>query len=207
MLSNPNSRHVKLARAKAPIVMMRQNVPKIVDAILQVVSEAERRAIAVTQYDIVKTIFLADKAHLNRYGRPITFDDYVAMRHGPVPSLVYDLLKQNEKALSRVGEPLPWQQTKSPERGPSVFCFHSPARSPSDDVLSPSDVSALNDALTTIQSLTFSQIRRLTHEDPAYIDAWEDTDERKQCPMSYGLLFETPDFEKAEGIKFISEHI
>ena len=47
----------------------------------------------ITQYQIVKSIFFADERHLNTYGRPVTFDNYVAMPRGPVPSLVLDLLK------------------------------------------------------------------------------------------------------------------
>jgi hypothetical protein len=42
----------------------------------------------LTQCQIVKSIFLADEQHLNTYGRPVTFDNYVAMPRGPVPSLV-----------------------------------------------------------------------------------------------------------------------
>jgi hypothetical protein len=196
------------ARDKAPITRLRQNVPRVVEAILRVVTEASRRNMPLTQYDIVKTIFLADKAHLNKYGRPVTFDSYVAMRDGPVPSLAYDLLKDKQEAVRKVPSgKLPWQRTPAPELGRTVYLYHTPERGVDGDILSPSDLSALGDALTTIQSLTFSQIRRLTHEDPAYVDAWDDTGERKQYPISYGLLFETPDFEKAERIRFISEHI
>jgi hypothetical protein len=130
------------------------------------------------------------------------------MQHGPVPTLAYDLLKNKQQALRKVqGGELPWRRTPAPEFGPNVYDYHTPQRDADINVLSASDVSALDNALTTIQSLTFSQIRRLTHEDPAYVDAWEDTGERKQYPISYGLLFETPDFKKAERIKFISEHI
>ena len=56
----------------------------------------------ITQYDIVKSLFLADKAHLNRYGRPITFDNYFAMKDGPVPNLAYNLLKRDNYSLRRL---------------------------------------------------------------------------------------------------------
>src|SRR3954465_16031103 len=46
----------------------------------------------ITFYYIVKVLYYADKLHLNRFGRPILGDRYIAMEHGPVPSVVYDML-------------------------------------------------------------------------------------------------------------------
>ncbi len=40
----------------------------------------------------LKLIWLADKLHLLRYARPITFDDYFAMDNGPVASNVKNIL-------------------------------------------------------------------------------------------------------------------
>ena len=45
---------------------------------------------------MLKTLFYVDKAHLQKYGRPVTGDIYVKMSYGPVPSLAYDMLKENE---------------------------------------------------------------------------------------------------------------
>ena len=41
----------------------------------------------------LKLTFLADRYHLRKYGRPITNDQYWAMRLGPVPSGVKDLFE------------------------------------------------------------------------------------------------------------------
>lgn len=46
-----------------------------------------------TLYPVMKLIYLAEKLHLERYGRLITGDTYVAMAKGPVPSATYDLMK------------------------------------------------------------------------------------------------------------------
>jgi len=42
---------------------------------------------------LVKLVFYADRAHLAKYGRPITGGRYSAMPHGPVASSLYDDLK------------------------------------------------------------------------------------------------------------------
>ena len=71
----------------------------------------------------------------------------------------------------------------------------------------PSDVTALSDAFTAVKGMTFSQVRVLTHSDPAYIEAWKgDEDDKNAFLMSYGmLLFDSPDFETAERIQFLSK--
>lgn len=41
----------------------------------------------------LKLVFFADRYHLRKYGRPITNDQYWAMKFGPVPSGVKDLFE------------------------------------------------------------------------------------------------------------------
>lgn len=197
-----------MGRQKARVYKMRPNAPRIVNAILHLITEGSRRGIAVTQYDIVKAIFLADRAHLNKFGRPITYDEYVAMKFGPVPSAVYDLLKENKGRQAKLGIPdIPWTRRPAPEIGETCFAYENPTREPSDDVLSPSDFEELSNALTVVKSLGFQQIKRLTHEDQAYIDAWEGDSDRRQFPMSYTLLFDVPNEERAKELSFLSEHV
>jgi len=190
----------------APRVRLRENIAKTTEAIRVVISEAGRRCTRVSQYDILKTLFLADRSHLNKYGRPITYDNYFAMRDGPVASLAYNLLKEDNQTLQSYRiEHLPWVRT-GPQTGSGRYYYEVLSQNYGDDVLSPSDVSALSDALTTILSMTYSQIKKLTHDDPAYIEAWRDEGPRS-VPMSYGMLFEAPDYEMAERIQALSEMI
>ncbi len=44
-------------------------------------------------HKLFKILYFAERAHLSEYGRPITGDNYVAMKDGPVPSNVYDVLR------------------------------------------------------------------------------------------------------------------
>jgi uncharacterized phage-associated protein len=120
------------------------NGPKVREAILHVIREADRRNIRITQFGILKTLFLADRAHLNKYGRPITFDEYVAMSDGPVPSLAYDVLKEALAAWkeAKITEPL-WtvQRTKGLKN-----YYRSAVREASDEILSESDLEELSAA-------------------------------------------------------------
>ncbi len=182
------------------------NVGRILAALFHAMTEAKRRGKTVSQYDLVKTLFLADRAHLNEWGRPITYDNYAAMLHGPVPSLGYDLLKANAKAMRDHGiRAFPWTVVDQPK---NIKHFYPIENSYDVDAhLSQSDLEALNDALATVVRLGFSQIRRLTHEDPAYVDAWREDGGKAAYNMKLGLLFEEPNFEKAAMLAEYSPYV
>ncbi len=189
---------------QVPIVRLEPNVPKIVAAICFVIAEAQELGENFTQYDIVKTLFLADRSHLNDYGRPVTFDNYCAMYHGPVPSFAYDLLKGNARALQKVGEKPPWTRKKARE-----LAFHySVARRKCDlAALSSSDKQALLFAVKKIAKLGFAGAREFTHADPAWRSAWRDEGgASKSYPMDLKLFFNKPDAEAAQTVAFLSQH-
>lgn len=48
---------------------------------------------------VLKLFFFAQRYHLRKYGRLIAKDKFVAMKHGPVASLAFDIMKGNLKAI------------------------------------------------------------------------------------------------------------
>lgn len=44
-------------------------------------------------HKLFKILYFAERKHLAMYGRPITGDRYIAMKAGPVPSDIFDILK------------------------------------------------------------------------------------------------------------------
>lgn len=196
----------ELATKAIPLPALTPNVDRILAALVYVIGEAGKRGRNVSQYDLVKTLFLADRAHLNEWGRPITFDNYAAMKHGPVPSLAYDLLKANSKALKdyQIGV-LPWV-SKDQGMGKKHF-FPVEPFFPSGDYLSESDTEALSDSLGTVLRLGFGQIRRLTHEDPAYVEAWREDGGKAAYEMNLALLFDTPNAERVAHLVEYSAYV
>lgn len=67
---------------------------KLADSILYLAL----KGIELDQYKAVKLLYLADREHLRRFGRPITFDKYVAMKFGPVGSAAYDWLRSKRRS-------------------------------------------------------------------------------------------------------------
>ena len=178
------------------------NREKVLAALLFLISEASRRGKRPSQYDLVKALFLGDKSHLNNFGRPITFDQYVAMDHGPVPSFSYNCLKPDFNWNAAFGIPdAPWVS----EAEGKVHRFSPGNAEPDLRKLSKSDLDALSDAMGTILSLTFGQIRRLTHDERAYVTAWKDEEDQHAFPMDMGLLLDDDSDEGRDDLQYLAE--
>jgi len=61
---------------------------------------AKRAGGKITKLNALKLIYLADRYHLRKYGRPIFSDTYWAMPYGPVASSVKDIVGLFKKIYS-----------------------------------------------------------------------------------------------------------
>lgn len=176
---------------------------KIVEALLFLIERAQNQYKEVTQFDLVKSLFIADTAHLETYGRPVTYDNYSAMKNGPVASEAYDMLKGNYgKAHLMEQWPL-WSRTRV---SGSIYRFDRPVRAPNLKKLSTSDRSELIAAQDVVWSLGFGAVSDLTHEHRAYKAAWNKKEhpDTKAFPMNYKLLVPGDDEELVAEIAFAS---
>ena len=183
------------------MISFRVNKVKTINSLLFLIGKANERGYNPSQYDLVKSLFLADRAHLNRYGRPVTFDNYVAMTHGPVPSFAYDLLKNNFNWHNIDLDRAPWASTKDGK----VHRYSIDTQQPELRVIATSDQEALTSALSTIMSLSFGQIRKITHEDRAYVAAWKDEEDCSAFPMNMELLLDDASDEAVDDIRHLAE--
>ena len=172
---------------------------KVVESILFLLENY----VGFSQYDIVKTVFLADKSHLKKYGRPITFDTYFAMENGPVPSFTYEVLKPQFDFKKEFGEDCPWISVPDKEY-PKINKFIGTKRGANHRALSQTDMDTLKEAGGTIQLLDFEQIYRLTHEDEAYKEAWARRGDARRAQMKMQLL--GIDEKTLENLIYISNH-
>jgi len=172
------------------------DVEKAIAAVSHITSA---RLPGLTKGKICKLVFLADKLHLVRYGRPITGDDLYAMEHGPVPSQTLNLMNAFEAGaddpnVRRLAEFVALDRS-----------FHYPhyasARTPDLDSLSPSDVKALDEVIQAHGQKTFRELRLLTHECDAYKKAWEGPRTEDRALMRFEDLFEDEDPDAIEGVK------
>ncbi|MBO9766534.1 SocA family protein [Xanthomonas phaseoli pv. dieffenbachiae] len=124
-----------------------------------------------SMYSLMKMMYLADKIHLERFGRFIAGDSYVAMEQGPVPSHAYNLVKcvrgdVQDAALSEACRY--FEYTRSTHELKMKI-------QPDYDELSGSDVDCLGEVVGIYQRLGKWAVRDLSHD-----DAWAKTWQRKK---------------------------
>ncbi len=118
--------------------------------------------------DVLKLAYLADKTHLEKYGRFIFGDTYAAMERGPVPSHLYDLVKYAQES-GGYDFTIDNYRVKS-ERDADV------------NALSESDTECL-DQIISIYGKLPSWKRRQDSHDAAFDAAWKKRGNRKSVPI------------------------
>lgn len=132
----------------------------IIEAIHYLLSKVGRS----DKLKIVKLIYIADKYHLLSYGRIITNDNYFAMEHGPIGSMVLDILESNDLILddSEIAYATSFIEMIKPYdyRVKSLEC--------DNDTLSETDSEALDFAINKFGNMTGNALRRYTHKFPEW---------------------------------------
>ncbi len=109
---------------------------------------------------LIKLLYLADRAALLRWGRPITTDSYVAMDRGPVLSRVLDLAT-NEDVPGRKSV---WAQHISEPEHYAVRLVTDPG----EDELSAAEVDLLDEVFQQHGAKTRWELVDLTHKLPEW---------------------------------------
>lgn len=143
------------------------DVGKAMEAILFVATKLANP----TFHSVSKVFYFADKKHLERYGRFICGDSYVAMKHGPVPSQTYDIMKVP------VGRG--WVSPDQAELIQSAFdvsdgCRIQVKRQPELAQLSGSEIECLDESIAEHGSKSFRELTSLSHD-----AAWDSADENE----------------------------
>ncbi len=149
---------------------------------LEVIVWIAGKKTCVDVYCILKTLFFADYYHLNKYGRTISGDSYKALPYGPVASGTYDILNEDSLAIEMATEnssPLPFRK----ENKKDIKAL----RKPNLDMLSKSDIEALEHGWETVKKydFDFNQIKNKTHEYTAYKKAWARRGLLNTAPMDF----------------------
>lgn len=137
---------------------------KIVDSILYLAL----KDMEVDQYKAVKLLYLADREHLRRFGRPITFDKYVAMEFGPVASCAFDILKGKERMGVNPSN-LPFELRTLDK----ITLVQNPKRDIDRSIFSRSDLMVLDQIAEEYGNKSFGELYELTHSHFAYARAWK----------------------------------
>lgn len=172
-------------------------------AIAATIYLASKKPTEFTQAKLFKMLYFADKDHLVRHCRPITGDWYSAMKDGPVPSNLYDAFKKIEKGETTANAKVLAQSVKLDA---SIYEY---ARVEAKGVLDPmqlsqSDIESLDRVFSQYGRMTFSQVRSIAHNTPAYENAWS-----KKRPTQKGVQMKFEDFfeDDANALSGVKEEV
>ena len=144
----------------------------------------------VGRLKLLKLIFIADRYHIRKYLRPVTGDRYYAMRLGPVATYLYNVCK----GLT-TGEGLVRRGSKSNEMrlGTKEIDLND---------FSPSDIEALDFALSKFGKLDFNSLARVVHAYPEWAKFAErfakNPDGREEMTFAdfFGEQVQTPEVKR-----------
>jgi len=143
----------------------RFDAQKAIEAVLYVTQRVRDPSF----HRIAKLLYFADKHKLAACGGLVIADEYVAMKHGPVPSAVYDLLKcVRGDGAHRAGD------SARAAFGVVDSCRIAALREPNLRYFSQADLESLDFALREYGQLPFDELTRLSHD-----GAWQSADENE----------------------------
>lgn len=138
-------------------VRAKRRYRKTIEALLYLANKDERL------YWVLKMIWLAERNHLSKHGAMILGDDYIAMNHGPVPSLAYAIIQDVRREVGYGFEdPNPESVFETPDNRTIT-----PMREANTSLLSQSELECLDDAYNSLKDRSFGAIKRFSHT-PSY---------------------------------------
>lgn len=139
------------------------------NVVLYILSKSPERS--MNRLKLVKLIWLADRLHINKYGRKITKTSYVAMPHGPVASEILDLLKSDSDAIKPLGT------------------NNVALENPDLKYLSSTDIESLDYIYDSLKDNDRFELRDFSHLFPEW-KRFEDLLNDKSLPNSYPMIEE-----------------
>ncbi|MBN1306186.1 MAG: SocA family protein [Anaerolineales bacterium] len=161
----------------------------------QKATEAATTLLALTETQkadylwIIKMLYFIDREALQRWERPITYDSYVAMPHGPVLSTIYNIIKKNYPSVV-------WKRyivTRPKDHEVSLNGSPAPRRK-----LSEAEAELINEMYRRYGHLSGKELEDLSH----HLPEWHDP-KGSSTPITLPALLKVLD-NKPEDIERIS---
>lgn len=137
------------------------------NACLNAVAYLAQRLDRPGKFHLTHLLYLAEKRHLEEYGRFICGDDYFALQHGPVPTTVLDMLNvvTGERTYDNRQDLVEqFRRTFEAEEGFDYYTF-TVVEEPDFSVLSESDIECLQEVLDKYGKYSFQELKHLTHDE------------------------------------------
>ena len=161
MIFDKYFKYLLLLHCKTLVYMTREDILTIKAVMLYIIknSSPERRDV----YSIVKTAYYAQQFHFAKWASPIFKDRIAALPFGPVPSMIYNVLRlARGEERERI-----FLQKYGLDAVADVISFENESFSnmedPDLDYLSETDIECLDEAISKVASMDFGKIVKDTH--------------------------------------------
>jgi uncharacterized phage-associated protein len=154
--------------------MLDFNPVKVIEAIL-FFAEKEKE-INKTEIDLIKIhkyFYFSEKEHLQTYLKPIFGDTYIAMPEGPVPTLVYDILKWLRAGRNPFLQGILEVVAKNAVTSLKVYDVYlvAPLRKPDLKKFSKSELETMSNVFGKYHAYSSKDLSNLSHLEPAWKNA------------------------------------
>jgi len=130
-------------------------------------------------HKLFKILYFAEQKHLIKYGRPITGDEYQAMRFGPVPSIIYDIFKAVEHDNNPFINSDEYRNQFEISRTGGNPCVQAKSSADTDE-LAISELELLDASIAENKDLSFERLTAKSHD-----KAWETYSKSADIEMNY----------------------
>ena len=111
---------------------------------------------------LLKLLYLIDRRALLTWGRPVTFDRYVSMDHGPVLSITYNMINEGVEP----GHESYWMDHIAEKEHYEIALVDDPGT----DELSEAEEDLINQVDIEYKDFDQWQLRDITHDLPEWVD-------------------------------------
>lgn len=130
---------------------------------------------------LFKIIYLAERSVYAKYGQHLVKDSFVAMEYGPVPSLLYDALKQlNGRGYNTMLTPI--TDSMLPAGGECAWFFVKAVERPDMDELSPAEIKVLDSIIDRYKDMDAKSLSELSHDEAWHL-AWDNKHNTVMVPL------------------------
>jgi uncharacterized phage-associated protein len=169
-------RHGKQSKFRSPGLKMPLKFAFSSDKALEALAFVANEHPGFSPLFVSKVFFYAEKWHLNRYGRPVIADTFIAMPLGPVPSTIKNFIDQNWDWAEK---PEGFDKAIRLERRDGFLRLIAAEKVTEFPRLSESDIECLRDAIAFCRDKTAQELSDATHLEKA----WAKADPNR--PMDY----------------------
>ncbi len=146
--------------------MMLFNNNKLIEILLYILCKTG----GIDYYHAFKILYFAEMKHLAKWGTRIIPDEFCALKYGPVPTRLYDAVKDLGHPNMELAEELAKVVCFAGDDAPNVLL---PQREFDERYFSKSEIEVLNASIEENANLTFGELKRKSHD-----AAWDEADRR-----------------------------